>query len=226
MKNSFLPTNHKEMEARGWERPDIVLVTGDAYIDHPSFGVSLIGRWLEAHGFKVAILAQPCHQECLDFQEFGPPRLFFGITAGNLDSIVANYTGNAKVRDEDSYSPGGNPYFGEIKKKSERRRPDRATIRYTSLAREAFPNVQIILGGLEASLRRFVHYDYQQERLRASVLTDAKGDLLVYGMGERAILEAARKIDNNETLAGIPGTCERLTENDLRLRAGEEEPLL
>jgi uncharacterized radical SAM protein YgiQ len=226
MDNNFLPTNRKEMLARGWDRPDVVLVTGDAYIDHSSFGIALIGRWLEAHGFRVAILAQPHHQDSRDFQEFGAPRLFFGITGGNLDSIVANYTGNGKVRDQDSYSPGGNPYFGNLKSKQERRRPDRATIRYTVLAKEACPGVPIILGGLEASLRRFVHYDYQQARLRGSVLTDAKADLLVFGMGERAILTIAERLANNDPLAGIPGTCERLTENEFRERSETEKPLL
>ena len=122
MKTSFLPTSHKEMQERGWKRPDIILVTGDSYVDHPSFGVALIGRWLESHGYKVAVLTQPRHSDCQDFKIFGPPRLFFGITAGNLDSIVSNYTGNAKVRNEDSYSPGGNPYFGLEKSRKERRR--------------------------------------------------------------------------------------------------------
>lgn len=226
MNNKFLPTNRKEMLARGWDRPDVVLVTGDAYIDHPSFGIALIGRWLEAHGYKVAILAQPRHQDCLAFKEFGAPRLFFGITGGNLDSIVANYTGNGKVRDQDSYSPGGNPYFGNIKTRQERRRPDRATIRYTVLAKEACPGVPVILGGLEASLRRFVHYDYQQARLRASVLTDAKADLLVFGMGERAILTIAERLNSSTPLSAIPGTCERLTENEFRTRAAAEKPLI
>lgn len=220
--NDFLPTTHSEMLARGWDRPDIVLVTGDAYVDHPTFGIALIGRWLESQGYKVAILAQPRHHDHQDFLGFGAPRLFFGITGGNLDSIVSNYTGNARVRDEDSYSPGGNPYFGNKKQKSERRRPDRATIRYASLARAAFPEVPIILGGLEASLRRFVHYDYQQARLRASALTDAKADLLVFGMGEQAILSIARRIERNEPLSGIPGTCERLTEKEFNLRNKQE----
>lgn len=225
MENDFLPTNRHEMLARGWKRPDIVLVTGDAYVDHPSFGISLIGRWLEAHGFKVAILAQPHHQDSRDFKEFGAPRLFFGITSGNLDSIVANYTGNGKVRDQDSYSPDGNPYWHSTKSKQERRRPDRATIRYTTLAKEACPGVPIILGGLEASLRRFVHYDYQQARLRASVMTDAKADLLVFGMGEKAILTIAERLDRNEPLSGIPGTCERLTVREFESRATAETPL-
>jgi uncharacterized radical SAM protein YgiQ len=218
MPQDFLPTTAEEMRARGWERPDIVLVTGDAYLDHPAFGVSLIGRWLEAHGYRVAILAQPQHDDQRDFLRFGAPRLFFGITGGNLDSIVANYTGNAKVRDVDNYSPAGNPYFGEIREKSQRRRPDRAVIRYAALARQAFPETVIILGGLEASLRRFIHFDYQQNRLRGSVLTDAKADLLVYGMGERAVLEAAQRLARGETLGEIPGTCERLTESAFQAR--------
>ncbi|NTV12931.1 MAG: YgiQ family radical SAM protein [Desulfobulbaceae bacterium] len=218
MPADFLPTTTAAMQARGWSRPDIILVTGDAYLDHPAFGVSLIGRWLEAHGYKVALLAQPHHDDNRDFLRFGAPRLFFGITGGNLDSIVANYTGNAKVRDKDAYSPEGNPYFGAEKERRERRRPDRAVIRYTTLARQSFPGVPIILGGLEASLRRFIHFDYQQNRLRGSVLTDAKADLLVYGMGERAVLEAAQRLDRGESLAGIAGTCERLTESAFRER--------
>ena len=208
----FLPTTSSEMAERGWDRVDVVLVTGDAYVDHPSFGVALIGRWLEAHGYRVAMLAQPRHEVADDFRRFGRPRLFFGITAGNLDSVVANYSGNGRVRDRDDYSPGGNPYFGEAAEKKARRRPDRATIQYANLARAAFPGVLVVLGGLEASLRRFVHYDYQQQRLRGSVLTDAKADLLVYGMGERAVLEIARRVEQGMPVTGIAGTCERLSD--------------
>lgn len=221
----LLPATAAEMAEQGWEAADVVLVTGDAYIDHPSFGVALIGRWLTAHGFRVAILAQPRHDRSDDFRRFGRPRLFFGITAGNLDSIVANYTGNAKVRDRDDYSPAGNPYFGETAEKKARRRPDRATIVYANLARAAFPEAPVILGGLEASLRRFAHYDYQQQKLRASVLADAKADLLVYGMGERAVLEIARRLAAGEGLAGIAGTCERLTDRELASRPWSEPPL-
>jgi len=221
----FLPTSGAEMAARGWKHVDVVLVTGDAYVDHPSFGVALIGRLLEANGYRVAILSQPRHHTSDDFRRFGRPRLFFGITAGNLDSIVANYSGNAKVRDRDDYSPGGNPYFGEQAEKKMRRRPDRATILYSNLAHAAYPQVPVILGGIEASLRRFVHYDYQQQRLRGSVLTDAKADLLVYGMGERAILETAARLGKGRDLAGIAGTCERLTEKELEAR-GISAPLL
>lgn len=214
----FLPASGAEMAARGWKHVDVVLVTGDAYVDHPSFGVALIGRLLAANGYRVAILSQPRHHAPDDFRQFGEPRLFFGITAGNLDSIVANYSGNAKVRDRDDYSPGGNPYFGTKAEKKLRRRPDRATILYSNLARAAYPEVPVILGGIEASLRRFVHYDYQQQRLRGSVFTDAKADLLIYGMGERAVLETAARLAQGHDLAGIPGTCERLTEKEMAAR--------
>ncbi len=207
----FLPASSREMQSLGWKQPDVVLVTGDAYVDHPSFGVALIARWLESHGFRVAILAQPRYWTCEDFRQFGRPRLFFGITAGNMDSIVANYTGNSRVRKNDPFSPGGNPWFGSEKSRKRRRRPDRASIIYTNLAKQAFRDVPVVLGGIEASLRRFVHYDYQQEKLRRSILVDAKADLLVYGMGERAILEVAGRLASGKGLDGIPGTCERLT---------------
>lgn len=222
----FLPATPEEARARGWEYVDVVLVTGDAYVDHPSFGNALIGRLLEAHGYRVAVLAQPRYHNADDFRIFGRPRLFFGITAGNLDSIVANYTGNARVRDEDDYSPDGNPYFGDRAARNMRRRPDRATILYANLARNAFKDVPIILGGLEASLRRFVHFDYQQQKLRSSVLTDAKADLLVFGMGERAVLEIARRLAEGRDLRGIAGTCERLTESERSSRIFDTEPLV
>lgn len=224
--SSFLPTCAAEMHARGWDEVDVILVTGDAYVDHPAFGVALIGRLLEANGFRVAILPQPRHDLPQAFKEFGPPRLFWGITAGNLDSIVANYSGNAKVRDVDQYSPNGNPYFGESRAKNERRRPDRATIRYANLARNAYGAIPIILGGLEASLRRFVHYDYQQGKLRASVLADAKADLLIYGMGERAVVEVAQRLAAGRDLTGIAGTCQRLTDAQLQSFAEEGHVVL
>ncbi len=214
----FLPASRREMLDRGWNEVDIVLVTGDAYVDHPSFGVAVMGRWLEAHGFRTAILSQPGHDSPHAFREFGRPRLFFGVTAGNLDSIVANYTGNGKVRDQDDYSPDGNPYFGKERTRQNRRRPDRASIVYTSLCKGAFQGIPVVLGGLEGSLRRFVHYDYQQDKLRGSILTDSKADLLVYGMGERAILEIARRLSEGRPLQSIPGTCERLNEKELDAR--------
>ncbi len=212
-----LPTTSQECEKLGWEYVDIVLVTGDAYIDHPAFGVALIGRLLEHHGYRVAILPQPRYDRTDDFERFGRPRLFFGITAGNLDSIVANYTGNGKVRFHDAYSPNGNAWFSEEQSKSNRRRPDRATLIYSNLARAAYKDVPTILGGVEASLRRFIHYDYKQERLRGSVLTDAKGDLLVYGMGEKSILEIASRLAGKQPLDTLHGTCRRLTDKEMLL---------
>lgn len=224
--NIFLPVSAAGMRSRGWEAVDVVLVSGDAYVDHPSFGLALIGRWLEAHGYRVAILAQPRYHRPDDFRRFGRPRLFFGISAGNLDSIVANYTGNAKVRNHDDYSPGGNPYFGAVAERSQRRRPDRASLIYAQQARRAYKEVPVILGGLEASLRRFVHYDYQQRKLRASILTDAKADLLVYGMGERAVLEVARRLAAGRGLSGIAGTCERLPQRQLEARSAAAEEVV
>jgi uncharacterized radical SAM protein YgiQ len=210
-----LPISWKECRSRGWTHLDILLISGDSYIDHPSFGVALIGRLLESHGYKVAVLVQPRFDSADDFKTFPSPRLFCGITAGNLDSIVANYTGNGKVREVDAYSPGGNPWRGKSREKSKRRRPDRATLIYTSLARSAFKGIPIVLGGVEASLRRFVHYDYQQDKLRGSFITDAKADLLVYGMGERAVLEIANRCKNKLGLSAIPGTCQRMTAQQL-----------
>jgi uncharacterized radical SAM protein YgiQ len=190
-------------------------VTGDGYVDHPSYGVALIGRLLLSHGYQVAILAQPRFDTAADFRSFPTPTLFCGITAGNLDSIVANYSGNGKVRDTDAYSPDGNPWRGEIQSKTERRRPDRASLIYAGLARSAFRTIPIVLGGIEASLRRFVHYDYKQAQLRCSFLTDAKADLLVYGMGEKAVLEIAARCRRKEPLSHIGGTCRRLTDREL-----------
>ncbi|PIE65685.1 MAG: YgiQ family radical SAM protein [Desulfobacterales bacterium] len=218
------PVSWKECRERGWRNLDILLVTGDAYVDHPSFGIALIARLLESKGYRVAILPQPETRTAADFKSYPAPKLFCGISSGNLDSIVANYTGNGKVRDHDAYSPNGNPWRGNEKEKKSRRRPDRATLVYTSLAKSAYPNTPVILGGVEASLRRFVHYDYKQAKLRASFLTDAKADLLVYGMGERAIIEAARRCKHSQSLAGINGTCLRLTDQELEAVIGTSTP--
>ena len=218
-----LPVTREECKTRGWNEIDIVLITGDAYVDHPSFGVALIGRLLEDKGYRVAILAQPRYDSNTDFKMFGRPRLFFGITGGNLDSIVANYTGNGKVRDKDAYSPDGNPWFGNKKEKNARRRPDRASMLYTNLARSAFKDIPIILGGVEASLRRFIHYDYKQKKLRGSLLSDAKADILVYGMGEQAVLQIAERLDKGLDLSGINGTCERLSDKVFQSRYSDEE---
>ena len=210
-----LPVSWEECRQRRWNELDILLISGDSYVDHPSYGVALIGRLLLSHGYRVAMLSQPRFDTAADFQSFPAPLLFCGITAGNLDSIVANYSGNGKVRDTDAYSPGGNPWRGTQQSKTQRRRPDRACLLYASLARSAFRGVPIILGGVEASLRRFVHYDYKQEGLRSSFLTDAKADLLVYGMGEKAVVEIAALCRKKSPLSFIHGTCQRLTDRQL-----------
>jgi uncharacterized radical SAM protein YgiQ len=205
-----LPTTPEECRTRGWEEIDIVLVSGDAYVDHPSFGIALIGRLLEAQGYRVGILPQPRYDSEDDFRRFGRPRLFFGVSGGNLDSIVANYSAAGKVRDFDAYSPGGSPWRSDARDKTNRYRPDRAVLIYANLAKRAFTQTPIILGGIESSLRRFVHFDYQQNRLRGSHLSDAKGTLLIYGMAERAVVEAAKLLDRKQPLKGIGGTCIRM----------------
>ena len=177
----FLPLSRQEMDERGWDASDFVYVTGDAYVDHPSFGVSIISRVLESAGYRVAILSQPDYKNCEDFKTFGRPRLGFLVTAGNIDSMVAHYTAAKKKRSYDYYSAGGK--MGK--------RPDRATIVYCNRIREAYGDVPIILGGLEASLRRFAHYDYWDNKVRRSVLVDSRADMLTYGMGENIILRIA-----------------------------------
>ena len=185
----FLPLSRADMEARGWDAPDFVYVTGDAYVDHPSFGVAIISRVLEDAGYRVAILSQPDYKSCEAFREFGRPRLGFLVTSGNIDSMVAHYTASKKKRSFDYYSPGG--VMGK--------RPDRAVIVYCNRIREAYGDVPIILGGLEASLRRFAHYDYWDDKVRRSVLVDSRADLLTYGMGEKILLRIAALLDK-----GVP----------------------
>ena len=175
---AFLPITEKEMAALGWERPDFVFVTGDAYVDHPSFGVAIISRVLEAQGYRVAVLSQPDWRDKRDFRRFGEPRLGFLVTSGNIDSMVAHYTAAKRKRSEDAYSPGGKAGL----------RPDRAVIVYSRILRELYPDRPILLGGLEASLRRFAHYDYWDDAVRPSILLDAQADLLMYGMGERSVV--------------------------------------
>ena len=189
MTNGFLPINKREADALGWGTPDFVYVTGDAYVDHPSFGVSIISRVLDEAGFRVAILSQPDYKSCDAFKEFGRPRLGFLVTAGNIDSMVAHYTVSKKRRNNDYYSPGNKAGY----------RPDRATIVYCNRIREAYGDVPIIIGGLEASLRRFAHYDYWDDKVRRSILVDAKADILSYGLGEKSILSLARLLDK-----GVP----------------------
>src|SRR5438105_9217308 len=179
-----------ELAARGWDYVDIVFVTGDAYVDHPSFAMAILGRVLEAAGFRVAILSQPDWHSCAPWRQFGRPRLFFGISAGNMDSLINHYTANKKVRNDDAYSPGGRIGL----------RPDRATLAYCHRGREAFPGVPIIAGGVEASLRRLAHFDYWSETVRRSILLDAKADLLVYGMGEKSIVAIAQRLARGQTV--------------------------
>jgi len=210
-----LPVTREECQTRGWNELDIVLVSGDAYVDHPSFGIALIGRLLESQGFRVAILPQPRYDTDDDFRRFGRPRLFFGISAGNLDSIVANYSSNGKVRDFDGYAPNGSPWRSETRDRTNRYRPDRAVLSYANLARRAYPKTTIILGGIESSLRRFIHFDYKQNRLRGSHLSDAKADLLIYGMAETAVIEVAKRLDAGQSLDDIAGTCLRKTDAEM-----------
>lgn len=204
--SGFLPVTEKELRSKGWDHPDIILITGDAYVDHPSYGTAIIGRVLEAAGFRVGVIAQPDWRTTRDFQRLGKPRLFFGITAGNLDSMVSNYTSTKRPRKKDDYSPGGAPGL----------RPDRATIVYANRVREAYGDVPIVIGGIEASLRRFAHYDWWDNQVRRSILVDSRADILVYGMGERQIVEIAERIRDHRELAEIRGTTIRQSIVDSR----------
>ena len=198
----YLPVSRQDLERRGWRELDFVLISGDAYIDHPSFGAALIARLLESRGYRTGIIPQPDWRNVEDFRRLGRPRLAFLITAGNLDSMVSNYSVSRHRRRRDDYSPGARPGL----------RPDRATIVYTVCAKQAYKNVPVILGGLEASLRRLSHYDYWSDSVRRSVLLDAKADLLVYGMGELAILEIAEMLAEGTPVGEIttvPGTVFR-----------------
>jgi len=182
-----------EMAARGWEAVDVVFVTGDAYVDHPSFAMAILGRVLEARGYRVAMLSQPDWRSCEPWRQFGRPRLFFAISAGNMDSLINHYTANKKVRNDDAYSPGGRIGL----------RPDRATLPYCQRAREAFPGVPIIAGGVEASLRRLAHYDYWSNTVRRAIMLDAKCDLVAYGMGEQTIVEIADRLAAGKTVKDL-----------------------
>jgi uncharacterized radical SAM protein YgiQ len=189
----FLPMSREEMDALGWDACDIVIVTGDAYVDHPSFGMAIIGRTLEAHGFRVGIIAQPDWSNPDAFRALGEPTLFFGITAGNMDSMVNRYTADRRIRSDDAYTPGG--HAGK--------RPDRSVLVYAQRCREAFPDTAVIIGGIEASLRRIAHYDYWADKVRKSILVDSGADLLVYGNAERAIVEIAHRLAARTPLAEI-----------------------
>jgi len=204
---SLLPISMEEARKRGWEELDVVIITGDAYVDHPSFGSAVIGRILEHYGFKVGILPQPDWKDKDSFKVLGRPRLFFGITAGSVDSMVANYTPNKRKRLRDAYTPGGNPG----------KRPDRATIVYSNIVHELYPDVPIILGGLEASLRRFSHYDFWDDEVRHSILLDSRAKMIVYGMGEKQVVEIARNLALGRLsyeLCQIPGIVFVLKEKE------------
>lgn len=205
----WLPTSVKEMQSYGWDGVDVVLFSGDAYVDHPAFGAAVIGRTLQNAGYRVAIVPQPNWQDDLrDFRKFGRPRLFFGVSPGAMDSMVNHYTAARRRRSDDAYTPGGR--HGA--------RPDYPSVVYTKILKDLFPDVPLILGGIEASLRRLSHYDYWQDRLRPSILADAPADMLVYGMGERTILEIARRLDAGESvdsLRDIPQTVHMLPIADI-----------
>src|SRR3954469_13520696 len=191
--SAFLPTTREEMHARGWDELDVLIVTGDAYVDHPAFGPILVARFLEGRGYRVGICAQPDWRTPDALLAMGRPRLFVGVSAGNLDSMLNKLTAQKKTRSEDQYSPGGRPD----------QRPNRASLVYSNLCRQAFPGVPIVLGGIEASLRRIAHYDYWSDQVRRSILLDAKADLLIFGMGERPVWEVAERLKRGETIRDI-----------------------
>lgn len=217
----WLPTTKKEVELRGWNELDVILFSGDAYIDHPSFGAAVIGRILEAEGLKIAIVPQPNWRDDLrDFKKLGCPRLFFGVTAGSMDSMVNRYTANKRLRSEDAYTPDGRHDM----------RPEYPSIVYTRILKELYPDVPVILGGIEASLRRLTHYDYWQDKVFPSILISSGANLLIYGMGEKPIIELSRQMEISKTLPkNIPQTAYLASrenfqpqENDLRLFSHKE----
>lgn len=219
LKSDFLPTTREEMAMQGWDRADIILFTGDAYIDHPSFGASVIGRVLQRAGYRVAIVPQPNWRDDLrDFRKLGEPRLFFGVTAGAMDSMVNHYTANRRLRHDDAYTAGGRHGM----------RPDMPTIVYSRILKDLYPDVPVIAGGIEASLRRVAHYDYWEDRLRPSILCESAADMVCYGMGERTMLSLARRIEHGEKIGEItdvPQTaflsCEEPQEGDIVLHSYE-----
>ncbi|MEA4925924.1 MAG: YgiQ family radical SAM protein [Syntrophomonadaceae bacterium] len=197
---NFLPVNRDDMTERGWEELDIIIVSGDAYVDHPAWAAAILGRFLEHKGYRVGIIAQPGWHDLSDIRSLGQPRLFFAISGGNMDSLINHYTADKKKRREDMYSPGGQSGM----------RPNRATIVYSNLVRQAFPGVPVVIGGVEASLRRLAHYDYWSDQVRRSILVDSKADLLVYGMGEFPLLEIANRLkagQDIEYIRNLRSTC-------------------
>jgi uncharacterized radical SAM protein YgiQ len=181
--NKWLPTTNKEAELIGWDELDVIIFSGDAYVDHPSFGAAVIGRVIEAEGFRVAIVPQPNWQDDFrDFRKLGRPKYFFGVTAGNMDSMVNHYTAARRLRSDDAYTPGGKAGF----------RPDYPTIVYTKILKEIFPEIPVVIGGIEASMRRLAHYDYWKDKLEPSILLSSSADMLIYGMGEQPLRELLR----------------------------------
>ena len=194
----WLPTTKKEVELRRWDELDVIIFSGDAYVDHPSFGAAVIGRILEAEGLRVALVPQPNWRDDLrDFKKLGRPRLFFGVSAGCMDSMVNKYTANKRLRSDDAYTPDARPDM----------RPEYPSIVYTQILKKLFPDVPVFLGGIEASMRRLTHYDYWQDRVRPSILCDSGADLLIYGMGEKPIVELVRRMEQGESLANVPQTA-------------------
>ncbi|PPC92381.1 MAG: YgiQ family radical SAM protein, partial [Methylotenera sp.] len=189
----ILPMSRAEMDALGWDSCDIILITGDAYIDHPSFGMALVGRLLEAQGFRVGIIAQPDWQNANAFKALGKPNLYFGVTAGNMDSMVNRYTADRKIRSDDAYTPDA----------AANKRPDRAVLVYSQRCREAYSDVPLVVGSIEASLRRIAHYDYWSDKVRRSILVDSKADILLYGNAERALVELSHRVAKGEKIADI-----------------------
>ncbi len=219
-KSAYLPTSKDEMEALGWEQADVIIFSGDAYVDHPSFGAAVIGRTLQSIGLKVAIVPQPNWRDDLrDFKKLGRPRLFFGVSAGAMDSMVNHYTANRRLRHDDAYTPGGRHGM----------RPDYPTIVYSKILKDLYPDVPVIAGGIEASLRRVAHYDYWQDRLRPSILADASADMIVYGMGEKPLKEIVNRLEKGEKIEEIKDvkqtvifTSEKPKEGDIILSSYEE----
>src|SRR6187455_2842892 len=196
----FLPMSRAEMDQLGWDSCDVIIVSGDAYVDHPSFGMALVGRLLEAQGFRVGIIAQPDWRDVDAFRALGRPTVMWGVTTGNMDSMVNRYTSDRRLRHDDAYSPAG----------AGGRRPDRALVVYAQRCREAFADVPVVVGGIEASLRRIAHYDYWSDKVRRSILIDSRADLLVYGNGERAVVEIAHRLaagEAPEAITDLRGTA-------------------
>ena len=218
----FLPTTKKELELRGWDELDVILFSADAYVDHPSFGAAVIGRTLEAAGYRVAIVPQPdWHGDYRDFKKLGRPRLFFGVAPGCMDSMVNKYTANRRLRSEDAYSPDGRHDL----------RPEYPTIVYTKILKQLFPDVPVILGGIEASLRRVTHYDYWQDSLRKCILCDSGADMITYGMGEKPTLELARILNEelrikSSSLKTIPQTVYLAKKEDIPGGISEDDIVL